>query len=462
MARSSMPNMLDYNKQANDIMKNQVDLMGKKADLIGKEPTGFEAEQELFKNIKAGVEGKRKPAYQTIIEGLMNGVQYGMQKKQIEAQKEKYGKINKVLDYFDQTATDLARQNQENMRKENERVKIEPYAKTALELAYNGGDYASTDQAMQNIFKELKATNPQIKGDLVGYIPNTPVLNIRDAEGNIKPLNLTQFVNEDTLKRVQDNFQSQQANDARMKSADASMMRAEVDAAYAPIHAASREAYAQNIQNTWNPLAQYEKGFGAKQGQEEAKRIGELENQNLHLEDKKWQIKELQDMLKGDKVITGQTISSWLSRATGKQFNTEKMSETEAFDALSKNLLGFVKGDVKFGNMNQKEFEWLAKQTPDSTMTPGGIKRILDRLETSIDRAVTRNEREMNRRPNYNKMNPRDVKTDPTQNPPTETDKKDVGNNTSYIKMQRPDGNIVAVLKDSASSKLKQGYKYLK
>jgi|GEM_PF-4358490 len=44
MARSSLPNMLDYNKQANEIMKGQVDLMGKKVDLIGKEPTGFEAE----------------------------------------------------------------------------------------------------------------------------------------------------------------------------------------------------------------------------------------------------------------------------------------------------------------------------------------------------------------------------------------------------------------------------------
>lgn len=465
MARSSMPNMLDYNKQANEIMKGQVDLMGKKADLIGKEPTGFEAEQELFKNIKAGVEGKRKPAYQTIIEGLMNGVQYGMQKKQVEAQKEKYGKISRFLDYFDKTATELSRQNNENMQRENERVKIEPYAKTALELAYNGGDYASTDQAMQNIFRELKATNPQIKGDLVGYIPNTPVLNIRDAEGNIKPLNLTQFVNEETLKRVQDNFQSQQANNARMKSADASMMRAEVDATYAETNAEARKTNSDYQNFLMDPKKFAERESIKVRAAENSKKIGEiqdnLQNSDVIISD----LTRLRDLIKNSwssgKGLTGGMLIRGLGSIAGQ---TEDVDEAKM---LLQSSLYELKNIFK-GATSDKDISEFMATLPTLEKNP---KSSLNRLNVLLTRFENKRNLYKKQVEDYSKDVTANLHSD-TQNlnekketPPDKNAGAEQGNdmgNISYTKMQKPDGTVVAVPTSKVYEKMQLDYKLIK
>jgi len=330
MARSSLPNMLDYNKQANEIMKGQVDLMGKKTDLIGKEPTGFEAEQELFKNIKAGVEGKRKPAYQTIIEGLMNGVQYGMQKKQVEERKEKYGKIANVLNYFEQNAAALAAQNNKNMQRENERVKVEPYGVAALELSYSDMPYEQINPQMANLFQQAKLNNPNIKGDYAGYIPKTPNILVRDETGNISTFPLTGVVPEETVKRITQNAINQQTADARTKSANASALRANIDAEYAETNAEARKTNSDYQNFLMDP-----KKFAEREGIKtraawNSNKIGEiqdnLQNSDVILSD----LTRLRDLIKNSwssgKGLTGGMLIRGLGSIAGQ---TEDVDEAK-------------------------------------------------------------------------------------------------------------------------------------
>jgi hypothetical protein len=132
-----------------------------------------------------------------------------------------------------------------------------------------------------------------------------------------------------------------------------------------------------------------------------AKSQAKLSEQNLALEDVTYKIQDLKDILKTSEVITGDTLSAGFERLIGKQLGTQAYSDTELYDAISKGLLSFVKGNLAFGNMNQKEFEFLTAQTPNSYKTKAALERMLSRFETTLDRQIKRNEREINTTPSY-------------------------------------------------------------
>jgi len=232
-----------------------------------------------------------------------------------------------------------------------------------------------------------------IEGDPIGYIPKSFIINIRTPDGSIQPFDLSSVLPEETKRRLQDNSLKEELNYIKRLSA-------ETAASYAPQQAEARRAYAQNIQNSWDPNAQYSKAFGAGTGKEHAKRLQTLEEQNTYLDDQLWKIKELQQMLKSDKVITGDNLNSWMQRTLGKQFNTEKMSETESYNAIAQGLYGLVRGaEQKFDNTNMKEFSWVTDQTPTALKTKAGAELILDRLEQSINRTLKRNQAEVSKMP---------------------------------------------------------------
>jgi hypothetical protein len=157
----------------------------------------------------------------------------------------------------------------------------------------------------------------------------------------------------------------------------------------------NRNAFSQD------PNAQHDVMLGKEQAKTMAKSQAKLSEQNLALEDVTYKIQDLKDILKTSEVITGDTLSAGFERLIGKQLGTQAYSDTELYDAISKGLLSFVKGNLAFGNMNQKEFEFLTAQTPNSYKTKAALERMLSRFETTLDRQIKRNEREINTTPSY-------------------------------------------------------------
>jgi hypothetical protein len=92
---------------------------------------------------------------------------------------------------------------------EKQAVKMEsmkPYAIGGLEVSYSGMPYEQGNERMRNLVEQAKINNPDIKGDYVGYIPNSPLVNMRDDKGNIGVLNLSSIAGEDSVKRIQGNY----------------------------------------------------------------------------------------------------------------------------------------------------------------------------------------------------------------------------------------------------------------
>lgn len=188
----------------------------------------------------------------------------------------------------------------------------------------------------------------------------------------------------------------------------AMQIQAEQDAraqAQLEINRTNADAIQSRNQFAQDPNAQHDVMLGKEQAKSVAKKQADLSDQNLVLEDVSYKIQDLKDLLKNGEVITGETLSAGFERIVGKQLGTKATSDTELYDSISKGLLSFVKGNIAFGNMNQKEFEFLTEQTPNSHKTKAALERMLNRFEKTLDRQITRNEREINASPRYGMRN---------------------------------------------------------
>ncbi len=374
------PNLLDYQKQGLALQKAQTDLLQNK-------PLEHQAELEALEDF-GKINQTRKAPWQALLEGMTSGMKYGLKSQDLD-------KKRKVFESLETYAMAAKQQNSQNEQREQERALVEPYASAAAEVSFSNVPYQEGFALVRDQYNRLRTNHPElvVDGDPIGYIPKSFIINIRDKDGNITPFDLSTALSEDTKKRLQDNSFKQEINDIHR-------MSAETNARYAPQQADAREAYAQNLRNNWDPNAQYSKAFGAGTGKEHAKRMQSLEEQNAYFDDQLWKVKELKQMLKGDKVIMGDNLNAWMQKTLGKQFNTEKMSETESYNAIAQGLYGLVRGaEQKFGNTNMKEFAWVTDQTPTSVKTKAGAELILDRLEHSINKALKRNQSEVSKMP---------------------------------------------------------------
>ncbi len=162
------------------------------------------------------------------------------------------------------------------------------------------------------------------------------------------------------------------------------------------INQQNADAIQNRTQFSQDPDKQHDVTLGKEQAKALAKKQSTLSEQNLALEDVSYKIQDLKDILNNSEMITGDTLEAGFERIIGKQLGNKAYSDTELYDSISKGLLSFVKGNLAFGNMNQKEFEFLTAQTPDSHKTKAALERMLNRFETTLDRQIKRNDREIN------------------------------------------------------------------
>lgn len=164
---------------------------------------------DLFSSISEAAKspsGRPRGIGASIAAGFSEGISTGYKMKSTNEKKEKYNKYNNVMSYLQKTQAEVTKQNKHYAEQEQRMETVKPFATGALEVAYSGMDYNQGNERMRNIIEQAKLADPSIKGDYLGYVPNSPIINMRDQNGNITAFSLSSLTGEDTVQRVQKNY----------------------------------------------------------------------------------------------------------------------------------------------------------------------------------------------------------------------------------------------------------------
>jgi hypothetical protein len=359
-------------KHGHESQANAPDPRSDMADLLGK------AGQDVTGN---------RPArgWRALVSGMLEGASSGL-KGQVSSEKKEQAakiakKIERVFEWLEANGMAIAEKNKQNDLKRKAEAELEPLLQ----------DYAQNMTSMAPLAKEKYAEH--ILGRLNEMTGSDYTLSSIDQ---VNPLKITVKSPSSNALFVHD-FSKQVGGvnaDLYQKAIDFENQRflqenGRIDIAR------------QNTEGRWSP----EKQFEASLGREGAKKLVEsakkAEQENATLEDALYATKEAKDLLSSGKVIAGSDLGAYLSRLTGKAFNTDGMTATQLYDTAAAQLYEFAKGTISFGNTNQKEFEFLTSRIPDSAKTPKALAMMLERFEKKIERKMAKNEALISKMPDY-------------------------------------------------------------
>jgi hypothetical protein len=192
-------------------------------------------------------------------------------------------------------------------------------------------------------------------------------------------------------------------------------------------------------------------GLGKEGAKKLVESVKKAEQENATLEDALYATKEARDLLSTGKVIAGSDLGAYLQRLTGKAFNTEGMTATQLYDTAAAQLYEFAKGNISFGNTNQKEFEFLTSRIPDSSKTPKALAMMLDRFEKKIERKMRKNEAMISKMPDYSGSR----EATPDVNP--NAGGRAQGVSEQVFKVRAPTGQIVMVPESALDEAISRG-----
>ena len=356
-------------KQGHDIQANAPDPRNDMADLLGKSAQT--------------VKGNR-PAHgwRALVAGLLEGASAGMKGRVSQEKKEKAEKVGRVFEWLEANGMAMAEKNKQNNMKMQAQEELEPLLK---DYAQNMGTMAplAKEKYVEHILGRLNETTGS-DYELSSIDQVNPLKVTVRSPKNGNALFVHDFskqvggVNADLYQKAVD-FENQKFNQENQR----------IDLAR------------QNTEGRWSAEKQFEVGLGKEGAKKLVESVKKAELENNTLEDALYATKEARDLLSTGKVIAGSDVSAYIQRLTGKAFNTEGMTATQLYDTAAAQLYEFAKGNISFGNTNQKEFEFLTSRIPDSSKTPKAMAMMLDRFEKKIERKMAKNEVLISKMPDY-------------------------------------------------------------
>lgn len=142
--------------------------------------------------------------------GISKGLAHGSRTQATAEKKGKHDKYAKQTAYLQNVQAQTQKMNQWHAEEEQRMETVKPFAVGGLEVAYSGMDYATGNERMRNIIEQAKIADPRIKGDYIGYVPNSPIVNLRTQDGEIIAYSLSNLAGEDIVKRVQADYVEKQ------------------------------------------------------------------------------------------------------------------------------------------------------------------------------------------------------------------------------------------------------------
>ena len=363
-------------KQGYDIQANAPDPRSDMAGLLG----------QSAQQVTGGLPAR---GWRALVSGMLEGASTCLKGKISSEKKEQAAKIGRVFEWLEANAMAIAEKNKQKALQRKAEEELDPLLK----------DYAQNMAAMAPLAKEKYAEH--ILGRLNEITGSDYTLSSIDQVNPLKitvksPQNGNALFVHDFSKRV-----GGVNADLYQKAIEFEDRRFTQDQARLDIAKQNAEAYQSDIQSRWSPEKQFEASLGKEGAKKLTEAVKKAEQENATLEDALYATKEARDLLATGKVIAGSDLGAYLSRLTGKAFNTEGMTTTQLYDTAAAGLYEFAKGNISFGNTNQKEFEFLTSRIPDSSKTPKALAMMLDRFEKKIERKMAKNEALMSKMPDY-------------------------------------------------------------
>ena len=336
----------------------------------------------LEKSAQEVTGGRPARGWRALVSGMLEGASSGLKGKMSEEKKEAAAKVGRVFEWLEANGRTLAEKNQRHDLKTQAEEDLEPLLK----------DYAKNMATMAPLAREkygehiLARLNETTGSDYeLSSIDQVNPLKITvKSPRNGNALFVYDFskrvggVNADLYQKAVD-FEAQKFDQESQRIALAR----------------------QNTESRWSPEKQFELGLGKEGAKKMVDSVKKAEQENATLEDALYATKEARDILSAGNVIAGSDLSAYLKRLSGKAFNTEGMTATQLYDTAAAQLYEFAKGNISFGNTNQKEFEFLTSRIPDSSKTPKALSLMLDRFEKKIERKMVKNETLISKMPDY-------------------------------------------------------------
>jgi hypothetical protein len=174
-------------------------------------PNQYDAQAQFFGNIKNEFDSDGKAeGGDALISGLAMGAEFGSKLKGIGLKKNELEKYNRVMDYFQNVNEEAEKKNREYEEQEARRLKLFPDAAAAMEMNYSEQPYDIIKTSQKAIFDQAKLSNPDVKGEYIGPVPNSPFINIVDENGQPSMFNLMNITGEEPLERIQSGWRDRQ------------------------------------------------------------------------------------------------------------------------------------------------------------------------------------------------------------------------------------------------------------
>ena len=317
--------------------------------------------------------------------GMLEGASSGL-KGQVSSEKKEQAakiakKIERVFEWLEANGMAIAEKNKQNDLKRKAEAELEPLLK----------DYAQNMTSMAPLAKEKYAE--YILGRLNEMTGSDYTLSSIDQ---VNPLKIT-------VKSPSSNALFVHDFSKQVGGVNADLYQKAIDFENQRLLQENQriDIARQNTEGRWSPEKQFEASLGREGAKKLVESVKKAEQENVTLEDALYATKEAKDLLATGKVIAGSDLGAYLSRLTGKAFNTDGMTITQLYDTAAAQLYEFAKGNISFGNTNQKEFEFLTSRIPDSAKTPKAMAMMLERFEKKIERKMAKNETVISKMPDY-------------------------------------------------------------
>ena len=360
-------------KQGYDIQAGAADPRSDMADMLGK------SAQEV-------TNGKPARGWRALIAGVLEGTSAGLKGQISKEKQEKAKKVERVFEWLEANGMAMAEQNKQNALKARASRELEPLLK----------DYAQNMGGMAPLAKEKYAEH--ILGRLNEMTGSDYTLSSIDQ---VNPLKITVKSPSNAKKNESSLFVHDFSKQVGGVNADLYQKAIDFENQRLLQENQRIDIARQNTEGRWSPERQFEASLGKEGAKKLVESVKKAEQENVTLEDALYATKEAKDLLATGKVIAGSDLGTYLSRLTGKAFNTDGMTATQLYDTAAAQLYEFAKGTISFGNTNQKEFEFLTSRIPDSAKTPKAMAMMLERFEKKIERKMAKNEALISKMPDY-------------------------------------------------------------
>ena len=360
-------------KQGYDIQAGAADPRSDMADMLGK------SAQEV-------TNGKPARGWRALIAGVLEGTSAGLKGQISKEKQEKAKKVERVFEWLEANGMAMAEQNKQNALKARASRELEPLLK----------DYAQNMGGMAPLAKEKYAEH--ILDRLNEMTGSDYTLSSIDQ---VNPLKITVKSPSNAKKNESSLFVHDFSKQVGGVNADLYQKAIDFENQRLLQENQRIDIARQNTEGRWSPEKQFEASLGREGAKKLVESVKKAEQENVTLEDALYATKEAKDLLATGKVIAGSDLGAYLSRLTGKAFNTDGMTSTQLYDTAAAQLYEFAKGNISFGNTNQKEFEFLTSRIPDSAKTPKAMAMMLERFEKKIERKMAKNEALISKMPDY-------------------------------------------------------------